>query len=145
MNVFHLIKDIQKTYKTREQQKRELEGVVDQDMLVPNTTKGNPRLRDLYMRPVIGSRRIQVCVCGGGGGGGAFIIEDIFHCTQGTLEAHVNGVRYTTLKGDKVDILFNNVKHAFFQPSKKEMIVLLHFHLKVSKDDVVPLLTPDSQ
>ncbi len=44
----------------------------------------------------------------------------------------MNGLRYTTLKGDKVDTLFNNIKHAFFQPSKKEMIVLLHFHLKVS-------------
>ena len=52
--------------------------------------------------------------------------------TQGTLEAHINGLRYTTLKGDRVDILFNNLKHAFFQPSKGEMIVLLHFHLKVS-------------
>ena len=51
--------------------------------------------------------------------------------TQGTLEAHNNGLRYTTLKGDRVDILFNNVKHAFFQPSKGEMVVLLHFHLKV--------------
>lgn len=36
------------------------------------------------------------------------------------------------MKGDKVDILYSNMKCAFFQPSKKEMIVLLHFHLKVS-------------
>jgi len=84
-----------------------VQGYVEQDNLILNTTKGQPRLRDLYMRPVIGSRRIQ-----------------------GTLEAHINGLRYTTLKGDRVDILFNNLKHAFFQPSKGEMIVLLHFHLK---------------
>ena len=51
---------------------------------------------------------------------------------QGALEAHTNGLRYTTLKGDRVDILYNNIKHAFFQPSKGEMIVLIHFHLKVS-------------
>ena len=50
---------------------------------------------------------------------------------QGILEAHTNGLRYTTMKGDKVDILYNNMKHAYFQPSKGEMIVLLHFHLKV--------------
>jgi nucleosome binding factor SPN SPT16 subunit len=50
---------------------------------------------------------------------------------QGTLEAHTNGLRYTTIKGDKVDILYSNIKHAFFQPSKKQMLVLLHFHLHV--------------
>ena len=66
VNVFNLIKDVQKTFKTREQQKRELEGVVDQDALILNTTKGSPRLRDLYMRPVMGSRRIQVDVEGRG-------------------------------------------------------------------------------
>jgi nucleosome binding factor SPN SPT16 subunit len=46
------------------------------------------------------------------------------------LEAHTNGLRYTTLKGDKVDLLYNNIKQAFFQPSRSEMIVLLHFHMK---------------
>ena len=56
----------------------------------------------------------------------------LFFYHQGTLEAHTNGLRYTTLKGDKVDLLYNNVKQAFFQPSRSEMIVLLHFHMKVS-------------
>ena len=60
VNVFHTIKEIQKRFKTREQEKRELEGVVEQEALVLNTMKGNPRLKDLYMRPVIGSRRVQV-------------------------------------------------------------------------------------
>lgn len=107
VNMFHTIKDVQKKFKTREQEKREMEGVVEQEALVLNTTKGNPRLKDLYMRPVIGSRRVQ-----------------------GTLEAHTNGLRYTTLKGDKVDLLYSNMKQAFFQPSRSEMIVLLHFHMK---------------
>lgn len=49
----------------------------------------------------------------------------------GTLECHTNGFRYTSLRGDKVDVLFNNIKHAFFQPCDHEMIVLLHFKLKV--------------
>jgi hypothetical protein len=35
------------------------------------------------------------------------------------------------VRGDKVDILYNNIKHAFFQPCDGEMIILLHFHLKV--------------
>lgn len=61
---------------------------------------------------------------------------------QGTLEAHSNGLRYTSIKGDKVDILYSNIKHAFFQPSKKQMIVLLHFHLKVCLSFFFPSLTP---
>ncbi|KAI3882641.1 hypothetical protein MKX03_000081 [Papaver bracteatum] len=49
---------------------------------------------------------------------------------SGTLEAHVNGFRYSTNKPDeRVDIMYSNVKHAFFQPAEKEMITLLHFHL----------------
>lgn len=39
--------------------------------------------------------------------------------------------RYTSVRGDKVDILYNNIKNAFFQPCEGEMIILLHFHLKV--------------
>lgn len=49
----------------------------------------------------------------------------------GTLEAHSNGFRYNSVRGDKVDILYNNIKNAFFQPCDGEMIILLHFHLKV--------------
>jgi len=51
----------------------------------------------------------------------------------GSLEAHTNGFRYTSVRGDKVDILYNNIKHAFFQPCDGEMIILLHFHLKVQE------------
>jgi nucleosome binding factor SPN SPT16 subunit len=29
-----------------------------------------------------------------------------------------------------VDLLFSNIKHLFFQPSEKELIVLIHVHLK---------------
>lgn len=47
----------------------------------------------------------------------------------GTLEAHSNGFRYTSPKGDTLDIMYRNIKHAFFQPAEKEMITLLHFHL----------------
>jgi len=43
----------------------------------------------------------------------------------------VSGFRFTSVRGDKVDILYNNIKHAFFQPCDGEMIILLHFHLKV--------------
>ncbi|KAG6408664.1 hypothetical protein SASPL_131682 [Salvia splendens] len=49
---------------------------------------------------------------------------------SGTLEAHANGFRYSTSRADeRVDIMYGNIKHAFFQPAEKEMITLLHFHL----------------
>ena len=44
----------------------------------------------------------------------------------------LSGFRFTSVRGDKVDILYNNIKHAFFQPCDGEMIILLHFNLKVS-------------
>lgn len=108
-----------------------------QDSLIVGTNKGNPKLKDLYIRPNIVTKRIS-----------------------GTLEAHVNGVcdssiniklwfswnltslnilvsftgfRFTSVRGDKVDILYNNIRHAFFQPCDGEMIILLHFTMKVLK------------
>ena len=74
------------------------------------TGKGNPKLKDLYIRPNIVQKRLI-----------------------GVLEAHTNGFRYTSIRGDKVDILYNNIKHAFYQPCDGEMIILLHFHLKVKR------------
>lgn len=45
------------------------------------------------------------------------------------------------MRGDKVDILYNNIKHAIFQPCDGEMIIVLHFHLKVrSRQDSAHLL-----
>ena len=106
---FRLIKEVQKKFKTREAEEREKEGIVKQDSIVLSTTKSNPKLKDLYIRPNLISKRIH-----------------------GTLEAHTNGFRFCTIRGDKVDILYNNIKHAFFQPSESEMLILLHFHLKNS-------------
>jgi len=34
--------------------------------------------------------------------------------TIGNLEIHSNGVRFTSSKGEKVDICFSNVKHLFY-------------------------------
>ena len=50
---------------------------------------------------------------------------------QGSLEVHVTGFRFTSVRGDKVDILYNKIKHALLQPCDGEMIIVLHFHLKV--------------
>jgi len=104
---FRLIKDIQKLYKAREAEEKEKADLVEQDNLIISSSKGNPKLKDLYIRPNIVQKRLS-----------------------GTLEAHTNGFRYTSVRGDKVDILYNNIKHALFQPCDGEMIILLHFHLK---------------
>lgn len=107
MNAHRLIKEVQKKFKTREAEEKEKEDLVKQDTLVLSVNKGNPKLKDLYIRPNIVNKRMT-----------------------GTLEAHSNGFRYTSVRGDKVDILYNNIKNAFFQPCDGEMIILLHFHLK---------------
>ncbi|CAB3251883.1 unnamed protein product [Arctia plantaginis] len=104
---FRLIKEVQKKFKTREAEEREKEDLVKQDTLVISQSKGNPKLKDLYIRPNIVTKRMS-----------------------GSLEAHTNGFRFTSVRGDKVDILYNNIKNAFFQPCDGEMIILLHFHLK---------------
>ncbi|XP_046843723.1 FACT complex subunit SPT16-like [Xenia sp. Carnegie-2017] len=106
-NAFRFIKEVQKKFKTREAEEKEKEGIVKQDALVVNNSKNNPKLKDLYIRPTLGTRRIP-----------------------GTLEAHMNGFRFQCVNGERVDILYGNIKHAFFQPCDHEMIILIHFHLK---------------
>lgn len=56
--------------------------------------------------------------------------SDIFQLRYDLLL--ISGFRYTSVRGDKVDILYNNIKHAIFQPCDGEMVIVLHFHLKVS-------------
>lgn len=104
---FKQIKDMQKEYKDKENEEKEKEGMVKQDSLILSNSKTNPKLKDLYMRPHVVQKR-----------------------TPGTLEVHTNGFLYSSLRGDKVEILFNNIKHAIFQPCDHEIIILVHFHLK---------------
>ncbi|VWU52083.1 FACT complex subunit SPT16, putative, partial [Hepatocystis sp. ex Piliocolobus tephrosceles] len=51
----------------------------------------------------------------------------------GTLELHTNGVRYSAnSRGttEFIDILFDDIKYAFYQPCDGQLIILIHFHLK---------------
>jgi len=50
--------------------------------------------------------------------------------TTGTLEAHTNGLRFTSKKHEIVDIMYGNIKHSLFQPCENEVMVLIHFYLK---------------
>ncbi|KAM7532968.1 hypothetical protein Aperf_G00000124167 [Anoplocephala perfoliata] len=106
-NAYRIIKEVLKKFRSREAEEKERANLVEQDNLVIDPGKSAFRLRDLYIRPNIVAKRIT-----------------------GTLEAHSNGFRFTSIRGDKVDILYNNIKHAFYQPCDGEMIILLHFNLK---------------
>ncbi|ETW06799.1 hypothetical protein H310_02951 [Aphanomyces invadans] len=106
-NQFRLIKELQKRVKQREQQEQEESDLVVQEDLILHRDRRVPRLSDLSARPHLSGRK-----------------------TQGTLEAHYNGFRFTTNKNQKLDILYANIKHAIFQPCDKELVVLIHFHLK---------------
>ena len=48
----------------------------------------------------------------------------------GSLEAHQNGLRFTSNKGEILDVMYANIKHVIYQPCDKTTIVLVHFHLK---------------
>ena len=42
-----------------------------------------------------------------------------------------NGLRFISNKGEILDIMYGNIKHAIYQPCDKTTMVLVHFHLKV--------------
>lgn len=55
----------------------------------------------------------------------------------GTLEAHQNGLRFTSSRSENIDINYANIKHGLFQPCENELLVLIHFHLKVSEEVIM--------
>lgn len=107
VQTFNQIKELQKSYKARLQHENEMKGVVKQADLIINPMKNVPRLKDVQIRPQIGARKIS-----------------------GSLEAHSNGMRYVSSKGEKLDVLYDNIKHAIFQPCDHETVITIHFHLK---------------
>ncbi|KAK9920058.1 hypothetical protein M0R45_028623 [Rubus argutus] len=108
--VVQLIKNLRKRVLSRENERAERATLVTQEKLQLAGNKFKPlRLNDLWIRPVFGGRGRKI---------------------PGTLEAHANGFRYSTTRQDeRVDVMYANIKHAFFQPAENEMITLLHFHL----------------
>ncbi|PWA95409.1 peptidase M24, structural domain-containing protein [Artemisia annua] len=104
------IKTLKKDFVSRESERAERASLVTQEKLVLAGYKFKPlKLIDLWIRPPFPGRGRKL---------------------PGTLECHENGFRYSTSRSnERVDILFGNIKHAFFQPAEKELITLLHFHL----------------
>ena len=56
---FRLIREVQKKFRTREAEAKELDGLVKQEKLVMAQNRAAPKLRDLYMRPSISQKRMQ--------------------------------------------------------------------------------------
>ncbi|MCJ1348492.1 FACT complex subunit spt16 [Peltigera leucophlebia] len=101
------ITDLRKNSVRREQEKKELEDVVEQDKLTEIRNRKPHRLENVFVRPATDGKRMS-----------------------GEVEIHQNGLRYRDPRGSNIDVLFSNVKHLFFQPSTHELIVIIHVHLK---------------
>ncbi|KAI9815718.1 MAG: FACT complex subunit spt16 [Pycnora praestabilis] len=103
------ITELRKTAVRKEQEKKEMEDVVEQDKLIEVRNRRPQALDNLYVRPAMDGKRIP-----------------------GDVQIHQNGLRYQSpLRTDhRIDILFSNVKHLFFQPCAHELIVIIHVHLK---------------
>jgi nucleosome binding factor SPN SPT16 subunit len=99
------ITNMKKDATRREQEKKQLEDVVEQDKLVID--RRPQKLDPVFLRPALDGKRMP-----------------------GDLQIHQNGLRYVHGMGSEtVDVLFNNMRHMFFQPCKGELIVIIHIHL----------------
>ncbi|KAF9821701.1 hypothetical protein IEO21_00547 [Rhodonia placenta] len=102
------ITDLKKEVNKREQQKKEMADVIEQDILVEMKGRRPTKLPEVFVRPALDGKRLP-----------------------GEVEIHQNGLRYQSPMGSqKIDILFSNVKHLFFQPCDHELLVIIHIHLK---------------
>ena len=100
------INELQKASKKREAEKKEMEDVIEQEKLVEIRNRRPHRNEPIFIRPTMEGKRLA-----------------------GNVEIHQNGLRYNHPGPGRVDILFSNVKHLFFQPCDHELIVIIHVHL----------------
>lgn len=102
------ITELRKASVRREQEKKEMEDVVEQEKLIEIRNRRPLKLGDVFLRPAQDGKRVA-----------------------GELEIHQNGLRYVSpTRSDHVDVVFSNIKHLFFQPCVGELIVIIHVHLK---------------
>ncbi|KAK3814140.1 MAG: putative SPT16-general chromatin factor [Benniella sp.] len=106
--IYNQILELKKNAVKKESERKEMADIVEQDKLIEVKGKRPPRLPDVFARPGLDGKR------------------------AGELEIHSNGLRYVSpLREDnRIDILFNNIKHLFFQPCDGELVVLIHCQLK---------------
>ena len=101
------IKTLRSLILQRDKEKAERATLVRQEKLILAKNRVHI-LKDVWMRPAFVGKGRKMA---------------------GHLEAHVNGFRYKTPKGEELDVMYRNIKHAFFQPAENDMITLVHFHL----------------
>jgi nucleosome binding factor SPN SPT16 subunit len=124
------ITELKKEVNKREQQRKEMADVIEQDNLVEMKGRRAIKLPEVFIRPPLDGKRLP-----------------------GEVEIHQNGLRYQSPMGSQKvgewsnvcypcepmvlnhssffpDILFSNIKHLFFQPCDHELIVLVHLHLR---------------
>lgn len=106
--LFREITELRKSATKREAEEKELADVVEQDKLILTKSRAYT-LPEVFPRPAMEGKRVP-----------------------GDLTIHQNGLRFSSpLRPDqKIDLLFSNMKHLFFQPCDKELIVIVHIHLK---------------
>ncbi|KAG5439124.1 hypothetical protein PCANB_001423 [Pneumocystis canis] len=109
--IFTSIQEMKKNVAKREAERKEMADVIEQDNLIEIKNRRPLKLIDVFVRPALDGKRVP-----------------------GELEIHQNGLRYQSpLRSDhKIDLLFSNIKHLFFQPCDHELIALIHVHLKNS-------------
>ncbi|KAG4304385.1 hypothetical protein PORY_002095 [Pneumocystis oryctolagi] len=107
--VFASIQEMKKNVAKREAERKEMADVIEQDNLIEIKNRRPLKLAEVFVRPALDGKRVS-----------------------GELEIHQNGLRYQSpLRSDhKIDLLFSNIKHLFFQPCDHELIALIHVHLK---------------
>jgi len=108
-DIFRAIQDLKKSVVKRDAEKKEMEDVIEQESLREIRNRRPQRLHDVFARPFADNRRVP-----------------------GELEIHENGLRFQVpLRGDsRIDLLFNNIRHVFFQPNDSELVTLVHVHLR---------------
>ncbi|KAJ3572801.1 hypothetical protein NP233_g2845 [Leucocoprinus birnbaumii] len=106
-NISKQITELKKEANKREQQKKEMADVVEQGNLVEVKGRRPIKMSEAFVRPALDGKRLP-----------------------GEVEVHQNGVRYQSVGAQKVDILFSNIKHLFFQPCDHELLVIVHLHLR---------------
>ncbi|KAF8818763.1 transcriptional elongation factor [Cardiosporidium cionae] len=123
--IFRNVKEMIKRVKLRETEEDVARDLADQEKLQLNRTGRRILLKDLLVRPSVqGSQKEN-------------FIKDIsksLFINSFNFFVHYFGYilrfSFNSRHVDCVDITYSNIKHAFFQPCERELIVLIHFHLK---------------
>ena len=112
------IAEMRKKDAGQEKERQAKEEITEQPALRVNPNRG-PRLQNVRVYPNLQARGRK---------------------TEGDLEAHINGFRFTAKKDKNtaqlpassrtIDIIYKNIKHAFYQPSNRfSTLIILHFRL----------------